>query len=57
MDAETVWVSITLRLRPSQAEALDAIVAQKKANKERASRQSVLEGWVDRGVREAKRSR
>jgi hypothetical protein len=56
-DQETGWVSLTLRLRPSQAAALDAIVDQRRSNKERASRQSVLETWADRGIREAKRAR
>jgi hypothetical protein len=54
---EEGWVSVTLRLRPVQAAALDAIVDRKKAAKLRASRQSVLESWVERGINEAKRER
>jgi hypothetical protein len=53
-DQEEGWVSVTLRLRPSQAAALDAIVDQKKQDG-RASRQSVLETWVEQGIRRHKR--
>lgn len=56
-DQDTGWVTITLRLRPLQLEALDSIVERRKAKQGRASRQSVVEGLVDRAIQDARRDR
>jgi hypothetical protein len=51
------WVNVTVRMRPSEMAALDAIVAVRKGSGTKVSRASVVEAWVRRGIRESKRER
>jgi hypothetical protein len=50
------WATISVRVRPSELAAIDAVVDRRK-QLGRATRASVLEVWIRRGLKEAERER